>query len=152
MLSDRRTCIGWILTIFAFFLIVHTSVRAQVISETNPLTASYTIDFGSYRGGRVDEWLKTRNYTFEKDAKNRGLLTLSITDGVLTLEAKRRMSGFILNDSVNFEKARKIRITWGVTNYPQDVSYQNKVNNEALMLLYLFRQREDLQRPPLDTE
>ena len=139
MLSNSRSCNDrWIPTILVFFVVVHSSARAQVINQAKPVTASYIIDFASYRGGSVDEWLKTRDYTFERDAKNRSLLGLSITDGVLTFEARGRMSGFILNDSVNLEKARRIRITWGVKNYPQDVSYQNKVNNEALMLYVFF--------------
>ena len=69
-------------------------------------TATYAIDFSAYRGGPVDKWLETRNYKFEKDAKNRQLLGLSINAGILELEAKGRMSGFILNDSVNLETSR----------------------------------------------
>jgi hypothetical protein len=143
MLDNRRLGIGRIVTIFTIALIVYPFVHAEAISQAKPVTASYVIDFASYKGGSVDEWLKTRNYTFERDAKNRRLLGLSIADGVLTLEAKGRMSGFILNDSVNVEKGLTIRINWGVKNYPQNVSYQNKVNNEALML-YIFFGKEKI--------
>jgi len=128
-----------ILIVFAALVVIHSlSARAEDISQPNVGSMPYTIDFSGYGGGSVDKWLETRNYKFERDAKNRGLLGLSITDRVLTLEAKGRMRGFILNDSVNLEKVHTIRINWGVKKYPQDVSYHNKVNNEALMLYIFF--------------
>ena len=96
MLRNRRLRLGRLLTIFAIVLIAYSSAGTEAVSQAKPVTVSYGIDFAGYGGGSVDEWLKTRNYTFEKDAKNRSLLGISITDGVLTLEAKRRMSGFIL--------------------------------------------------------
>lgn len=133
--------IGRLLTILTIVLIVH-SFATEALSQPRP-TSSYLIDFGGYNGGSVDEWLKTQNYALERDAKNRGLLDLSIDDGVLTLEAKGRMSGLILNDSINVERTRKIRITWGVKKYPQGSSYRKKVNNEALML-YVFFGKEKL--------
>lgn len=33
---------------------------------------------------------------------------------------------------------RSIRVRWGIIQYPVDVSYQNNVNNEALMLYFFF--------------
>jgi len=138
MLADSRS--GGrrrMLTILIIVLIVHSFALTDAMSQA-PATGSHLIDFASYKGGSVDDWLKTQNYVFERDAKKRGLLNLSIKDGVLTLEAKGRMSGFILNDSVNVERTRKIRITWGVKKYPQEVSYEKKVNNEALMLYVFF--------------
>src|SRR5262249_53976048 len=140
MLRNRRLDIKGILTILPIALIVCSSVHSEPMSQAKPVTASYVIDFAGYKGGSVDEWLKTRNYTFERGAKNRNLLDLSIAHDVLTLEAKGHMSGFILNDSVNVEKARTVRVNWGVKHYPQGISYQNKVNNEALML-YIFSAR-----------
>ena len=66
------------------------------------------------------------------------LLALSIDDQVLTLEAKGRITGFILNDTLNFDNVKKVRINWGIKKYPREVSYQNKINNEALMLYFFF--------------
>lgn len=96
------------------------------------------LDFSGYTGGSVDDWLRAKHFTFEKDAKNRRLLQLSVANGALTLEAKGPLSGFLLNDAVNVEKTTKIRINWGIIQYPGDVSYQRKVNNEALMLYVFF--------------
>jgi len=98
----------------------------------------FVLDFSGYTGGSVDDWLHARHFTFEKDAKNPRLLQLSIDNDTLTLQAKGHLSGFLLNDAVNVEKISKIRITWGIIQYPVDVSYQRKVNNEALMLYVFF--------------
>ncbi len=86
----------------------------------------------------MEEWLKSQGFKLEKDATNRKLLGLSIHNAVLTLEAKARMSGFIFNDSVDFDQVSKVRITWGVNQYPQNASYEKQVNNEALMLYIFF--------------
>jgi hypothetical protein len=127
------------LIILAILLVMHSlSARAELSTQAKAGAAAYVIDFSQYQGGPVDKWLETHNYRLEKDARNRQLLRLSIKDGILLLEAKARMNGFILNDSINLENARTIKITWGVKKYPEDVSYQNKVNNEALMLYVFF--------------
>jgi hypothetical protein len=78
--NSRSSSIGRILTIFTIVLVVSSSGGAEIIGQAKPVAPSYAIDFASYRGGPVDEWLKTHNYTFERDAKNRSLLGLSITE------------------------------------------------------------------------
>ena len=145
MLPERRSVnLLKIVTIFAVLAIVHSlSARAEVISQPKFDTAIYTIDFSGYTGGAVDKWLETRNYKFERDARNPSLLGLSIANSILTLEEKGRMTGFILNDSVNLDKVHTIKINWGVKQYPKEVSYHNKVNNEALMI-YIFFGKEKI--------
>ena len=125
--------------ILAASLIVHSLLaRADVASQPQAGAAAYTIDFSGYGGGAVDKWLETHGFKLERDAKNRSLLGLSITNSVLALEAKGRMTGFIFNDSVNLHKVQTVRINWGVKQYPKEASYQNKVNNEALMVYFFF--------------
>lgn len=95
------------------------------------------VDFSGYTEGPVRRWLEGRGFRMEKDAKNPKLLGLSITENLLRLEANGPMSGFLLNDSLNLDDLKTVRITWGVSQYPHGTSYEKKVNNEALML-YLF--------------
>jgi hypothetical protein len=113
-----------------YFLPVLTCDAAEV-------RRNFVLDFSGYTGGAVDDGLRARHFTFEKDAKNRRLLQLSVGNYTLTLEAKGHLSGFLLNDAVNVEKITRIRINWGIIRYPVDVSYR-KVNNEALMLYVFF--------------
>jgi hypothetical protein len=98
----------------------------------------FVLDFSGYTGGSVDDWLRARHFTFEKDAKDRRLLQLSVANDTLTLKAKGHLSGFLLDDAVNVEKITRIRINWGIIQYPIDVSYQRRVNNEALMIYVFF--------------
>jgi hypothetical protein len=98
----------------------------------------FVLDFSGYTGGSVDDWLRARHFTFEKDAKDRRLLQLSIANDTLALKANGHLSGFLLDDAVNVEKTTRIRINWGIIQYPVDASYQRKVNNEALMLYVFF--------------
>ena len=86
----------------------------------------------------MDHWLGTKGFKLEKDARERRLLQLSVVKDALMLEAKGRLRGFLLNDSLKLEKVSTIRIEWGIIQYPQDVSYARKVNNEALMLYVFF--------------
>jgi hypothetical protein len=120
------------------------SVAVAVLSFLPVLTShaaavkpDLVLDFSGYTGGSVEDWLRGQRFTFEKGAKNRRLLQLSVANDTLTLETKGHLSGFILNE-VDVEKAKRIRIAWGILQYPVDVSYHNQVNNEALMLYIFF--------------
>ncbi len=121
-----------VLACLAFQAIAARSGLAQTTA------AATTVNFAGYTGGSVEAWLKAQHYQFESDAKKRDRLGLSIKDGVLSLEAKRAMSGLILNDSINLEPVHTVRITWGVSRYPKNASYAAKVNNEPLMLYFFF--------------
>lgn len=98
----------------------------------------FTLDFSGYNGEPVEQWLRTRGFRFEQDAKKRDRLGVSITDASLVLSAHRPLSGFILNDLINVEKVGKVRLNWGIIRYPENVAYSRQVNNEALMVYFFF--------------
>ena len=110
----------------------------EAVDAAELLKGPFTIDFSGYTGGSVEKWLVTRGFNFEKDAKNRTLLGLSITNQTLELTANGHLSGFIFNNSINLANVSRVRIIWGITRYPQEASYEKKVNNEALMLYIFF--------------
>jgi hypothetical protein len=125
------------------FATVHFSPRntldvGEAAAAAESLREPFTVDFSGYSGGSVEKWLVARGFNFEKGAKNRSLLTLSITNQTLELTANGHLSGFIFNDSINLDNVGRVRITWGITRYPQETSYEKKVNNEALMLYIFF--------------
>ena len=109
---------------------------AQVTRQTLP--DKYLIDFSSYNGGSVEEWLKGHGYSLERDAKDRKLLDLSVVDKTFNVEAKGRIVGLILNDSIKLNKVKLVKLNWGINRYPKDVSYSRQVNNEALMIYIFF--------------
>jgi hypothetical protein len=103
-----------------------------------PQEGHFTLDFSGYNGEPVEQWLRTKGFTFEQDAKKRDRLGVSITDASLVLSANRPLTGFILNDLINVEKVGKVRLNWGVIRYPENVAYSRQVNNEALMVYFFF--------------
>ena len=121
---------------------IRSGRAAGAIGPSDSGNSRFVIDFSGYAGGSVEKWLQSRGYKFEKDAKNRKLLNLSIADQTFELTANGPMSGFIANDTINLESVRKVRIHWGVRRYPAETSYENKVNNEALMLYIFFGKKK----------
>lgn len=122
-------------------LLVLTANAAEVISRGQPRKVDFIIEFSDYTGVSVEHWLRAKGFKFEKDARDRRLLQLSVANDALILEAKGRLRGVLLNDTVDLERVATIRIEWGIIQHPQDLSYARKVNNEALML-YVFFGRE----------
>lgn len=137
-ISARRILVILIAFVTAHCLALQRTMAAEALSQSEPGKGHFIVNFSDYTGGPVDKWLDVHGFKFEKDAKNRKLLGLSIAKDVFTLEAKGRMSGFILNDSINLDSVKRVRINWGIKQYPADVSYKNQVNNEALMLYIFF--------------
>ena len=140
-LSIRVLLSALVTSVLAGTPLVLTTNAADVISRGQPRKVDFIIDFSGYTGVSVDDWLRAKGFKFEKDARDHRLLQLSVANDALILEAKRRLRGFLLNDSVDLERVTTIRIEWGIIQYPQEVSYARKVNNEALML-YVFFGRE----------
>jgi hypothetical protein len=135
---NRKT--GIIVSIFVAFAVVYLGTANSGESATKAEFGNrrFRVDFSGYTGGPAEKWLRMRGFKFEKDAKNRELLGLSIMDQSLELTAKGRLTGFILNDSVHFNNVGAVRINWGVRRYPLETSYEKKVNNEALMIYIFF--------------
>jgi len=48
------------------------------------------------------------------------------------------MRGFLINEGVDLEKFSAIRIEWGILKYPEGATYEDRVNNEALMVIVSF--------------
>ena len=99
---------------------------------------NYLIDFSDYEEGSIDEWLRKKGFKFEKAAKNRRQFDLDVDEGGLILGAKKQMRGFILSDSLEPRRYSGVRIEWGVIKYPKGASYEEQVNNEAILVLIFF--------------
>ena len=99
---------------------------------------NYLIDFSDYEAGSIDEWLENKGFKFEQAARDRKKLDLDVDEGALILEAKTRLRGFIVNDSLEPRKYSGVRVEWGVVKYPRGASYEAEVNNEAIQVLIFF--------------
>ena len=109
------------------------ATQADTFQKVNVL-----IDFSDYESGSVEQWLREKGFEFKRDARNRKKLDLDVSDDALILEAKRRMRGFLINDGVDLEEFSTIRIEWGILKYPEGATYEDRVNNEALMVMVFF--------------
>jgi hypothetical protein len=102
----------------------------------------WRMDFSDYVGGLIEAWLQAKGFRLEQGAEDPELLALSIHEDALVVEAKAPVKGFLMNQDIALEKASKIRIHWGIINYPKNASYERQVSNEALMLYIFFGQHK----------
>jgi len=98
----------------------------------------FIIDFTDYESGSVEKWLEGKGFEFEKDARDRKKLDLEVSEEGLVLDIRKPMLGIMLNEGVDIEKFTSIRLEWGVLNYPEGVSYEAGIRNEALMVVVFF--------------
>ena len=96
------------------------------------------IDFSDYEHGSVEDWLRDKGFKFERDARDRKKLDLNVGEEGLILEAKRPVFGILANEGVDLEKFTSIRLEWGILKYPEGVSYEQGIRNEALMVIVFF--------------
>jgi hypothetical protein len=96
------------------------------------------IDFSDYTGGSVYTWLESKGFCFTSETKDPGIIELSANEDALIVKARQPTRVFIFNDSVNLKEFSKVRIEWGIIQYPKDASYEKKNNNEALMVYIFF--------------
>jgi hypothetical protein len=106
-------------------------------NDTSPQVA-FLIDFTDYREGSIESWLKAKGFEFKLGANNRRAREFDIGEKGLIVEVKRPAIGYFLNDTVDLEKFSRVRIEWGVIEYPQGASYEMNINNEPAMLTIFF--------------
>jgi hypothetical protein len=100
----------------------------------------WRVDFSDYAGGSIKEWLQAKGFALEQGAEDPDLLALSVHEGALVVEAKAPVKGFLVNQNISLNAVSKVRIHWGIIDYPERASYERGVNNEALMLYIFFGQ------------
>ena len=99
---------------------------------------NFMIDFTDYEDGSVEKWLEAKGFQFERDARDRKKLDLEVGEEGLILDIRKSMLGIIVNETVDLEEFTSIRLEWGVFNYPEGASYEEKIRNEALMVIVFF--------------
>lgn len=112
--------------------------KAKNLHKKESEPANFVIDFSDYEEGSIDQWLNNKGFKFEQGAKDRKKLDLDMDEGGLILEARTRLRGFIVNDSLEPRKYSGVRVEWGVVKYPRGASYEAEVNNEAIQVLIFF--------------
>ena len=102
---------------------------------------AYAVDFNGYTSGSVLAWLHHKGFVAKQDADNQSKIVLSIRNGALVLEAKRRALGLLLNEE-DVPGPGRIRIEWGVDAFPEGVSYDKEVRSEPIMVYTFFGKKK----------
>ncbi|MBF8277243.1 MAG: hypothetical protein HW390_2316 [Candidatus Brocadiaceae bacterium] len=103
----------------------------------------YVIDFSNYSGGSVRKWLESKGLSCEGSAKYHTEIELSIDNGVLFIKTKQPVRGFIVCKDIILVEVSKVRIEWGIIQYPKDASFERGNRNEAVSC-YIFFGSENL--------
>ncbi|QEX18994.1 hypothetical protein FRZ44_43060 [Hypericibacter terrae] len=123
-----------------FALVAITAVAWLAVAQASgaaDASVLYTTDFKGYTGGSVLDWLRSQHFVAKQDADNKSKIALSIQDGALALEAKKRALGLLLNET-DIPGARRIRIEWEVGAFPEGVSYDQGIRSEPIMVYTFF--------------
>ena len=97
----------------------------------------YSVDFSDYAAGAVMTWLGSKGFVPEQDMKEQRRIALTGSDKELTLQAKSRSLGLLV-DEVNIAGASRIRIDWGVQSFPPGASYEQGIRSDAVMVYIFF--------------
>jgi hypothetical protein len=100
--------------------------------------SSFIFDFTDYQEGTIESWLKEKGFKFKLGANNRRARVFRVDENGCTVEVKKPIRGYVLNDSVGLERFSKVRIEWGVIEYPEGVPYEQNINNEPAMLVIFY--------------
>jgi hypothetical protein len=103
---------------------------------------TFLMDFSDYEEGPIEEWLEKKGFELKEAAKDRRKLDLDVDEGALFLEAKKPLLALIVKESVDLGKYSRVKIEWGIVKYPKGASYEEEVNNEALLVLVFFGDEE----------
>jgi hypothetical protein len=116
-------------------IISATAALAQGGSQA-PL---FSIDFSDYQpgSGSIREWLVAKGFESEHNIRDPDAIVASFKDG--SLQIKTEAPAFrLIYLRRDVPDVARIRITWGVTRFPANASYEHKINNEALMVYVSF--------------
>ncbi|HBM16736.1 MAG TPA: hypothetical protein DD381_10400 [Lentisphaeria bacterium] len=103
----------------------------------------YSIDFSNVTSADARAWLKENGFSkIESAAKDPDKLGLYFQNNSLVFDTKTDLFAFMLNPTLHLDTAKKIRITWGVNQFPDGASYDEGVRNEALMVYVYFGDKD----------
>ena len=106
------------------------------VKAADPLLTERFDDYTA-SDGSVADWLEQKGFTFERAADNPRKISLSFVDGALQIAALQQTFGLMYKE-VEVPGAQRLRLTWGVDDFPDGASYAKGVNNEALMVYVFF--------------
>jgi hypothetical protein len=96
-----------------------------------------SIDFAGEATIPTQRWLGDRGFELKRHAKDPDKIELFHREQVLHIVAKAPAFGMLAHE-MDVAGAKRLRLHWGVSDYPEGVSYQHGVDNEAIMVYVFF--------------
>ena len=122
----------WVLAILSVALVVGASQPAFAASDL-----ILALDFSGEPGVETYQWLDQKNFVLKHDASNPDKIEIFHAQGALHLRAKKPAFGMVIHE-VDVLGAKRMLVHWGVADYPDGASYQQGVDNEAIMIYVFF--------------
>ena len=127
--EQRRSRIGPLWVGLALCLALTFDAKGELL---------HTIDFTGHPDGPATEWLEEQGFTFRLDAED---LDPRFENGRLVLQTNGAEGG-LFEKSVNVPRAARIRIHWGVEQYPQGANWADGVNAVPIAVMTSFGEKE----------
>ncbi len=119
----------------AIFFSASFSYQAAIATTTD--TVLYRADFGAEPGLSIVNWLQKRQFELQHDAEDEHKIRLSQTEESLHIVARNSAFGLIIHEQ-DVLGAGRVKLHWGVSQYPEGASYEHGVDDEAIMLYVFF--------------
>jgi hypothetical protein len=126
--SGARTVVIWMLIVVSAVLLTGTAHASSI---------AYDVLFSDYVSGSTLQWLAKKGFEPKRDATNGNKVVLSHAENALVLQTKKQAAGLLLSE-VNIHTYSKIRIRWGVDDFPLGASYAKGIRSEAIMVYVFF--------------
>ena len=95
----------------------------------------HVIRFTDYQQGSIEDWLRSKGFQFQLDAKMRNHIDFSVDEKGLELIAKKPAFGVMPNETVNLPQFSYIEIDWGINRHPSRISWEKGTRNQAIMVI-----------------
>lgn len=126
------------LALIALTAIATATFATLATANANTPAAPMVVDLTDFRGGSVYAWLQSKGFQIEQDAKNPQKITLAADNRGLGVSTLRPAMGLLTNNRLNPNAYSTVEIEWGVAQHPAGASYEQRVNNEAIMVHVFF--------------
>jgi hypothetical protein len=114
------------------------AMATGAIASINQGGSPFVVDFTDYRSGSIDQWLKSKGFEFQRDAKSPDKIALKADARGLEVQALKPAQGLLINRQIYPNAYSAVEIEWGVDQHPEGASYEQRVNNEAIMVHVFF--------------
>ena len=96
----------------------------------------FTLDFSKEKNGDAKKWFESKGFSLEADSDDDDMI-LRFDNGKLIIGTKDDINGVIIKE-INVANAKRIRIEWGVNQYPNGADWENGTLREAVGVIISF--------------